>query len=164
MVSSYRHFSRVTGIFTGSGSHGAQPQFVNHLSKFVSRIFLLLSLFLCPQLLELMFVHNNSLMALNLIFRLPLCPCYIVFRAFVLLSLSLLLRELTFVHKRVTFSACKTGLRTRQRAFSGLGLELGVDQSPSPADRLASRFDGLAGPFARLAEKRACAYFSSPSD
>ncbi|KAJ7904892.1 hypothetical protein B0H13DRAFT_1881569 [Mycena leptocephala] len=35
-------------------------------------------------------------------------------------------------------------------AFSGLGLDLGVDQSPSP--------------FARLAEKRACGYFSSLSD
>ncbi|KAJ7870768.1 hypothetical protein B0H14DRAFT_2571092 [Mycena olivaceomarginata] len=38
---------------------------------------------------------------------------------------------------RVHFSACKTGLRPRQRACSGLGLDLGVDQSPSPADRLA---------------------------
>ncbi|KAJ7720848.1 hypothetical protein DFH07DRAFT_1008375 [Mycena maculata] len=68
------------------------------------------------------------------------------------------------VFLRVTFSACKTGLRPRKRAFSGLGLDLGVDQSPSPADRLASPFVGLASPFARLAEKRACVYFSFPSD
>ncbi|KAJ7937760.1 hypothetical protein B0H13DRAFT_1852396 [Mycena leptocephala] len=32
---------------------------------------------------------------------------------------------------------------------------VGVDQSPSLADRLASPFVGLASPFARLAEKRA---------
>ncbi|KAJ6503644.1 hypothetical protein C8R45DRAFT_1185398 [Mycena sanguinolenta] len=63
---------------------------------------------------------------------------------------------------RVTFSACQTGLRPRQRACSGLGLDLAVDQSPSPADRLASPFVGLASPFARLAEKRACAYYSQP--
>jgi hypothetical protein len=64
--------------------------------------------------------------------------------------------------RRVTFSACKTGLHQRKRAFSGLGLDFGVEPSPSPADRLASPFDGLASPFARLAEKRACAYFSFP--
>ncbi|KAJ7430465.1 hypothetical protein B0H11DRAFT_2211066 [Mycena galericulata] len=58
-------------------------------------------------------------------------------------------------YSRVTFSACQTGLRLRKRAFSGLGLDLGVDQSPSPADRLASPFVGLASRFARLAEKRA---------
>ncbi|KAJ7879699.1 hypothetical protein B0H13DRAFT_1892124 [Mycena leptocephala] len=63
---------------------------------------------------------------------------------------------------RVTFSACKTGLHHRKRAFSGLCLDFGVEPSPSPADRLASPFDGLASPFARLAEKRACAYFSFP--
>ncbi|KAJ7767945.1 hypothetical protein DFH07DRAFT_769461 [Mycena maculata] len=57
---------------------------------------------------------------------------------------------------RVTFSACKTGLRPRKRAFSGLGLDFGVAPSPSPAFQLAS-------PFARLAEKRACAYFSFPT-
>jgi hypothetical protein len=51
----------------------------------------------------------------------------------------------------VTFSACKTGLRARKRAFSGLGLDL-----------VASQFDGLASLFARLAEKRACTYFSAP--
>ncbi|KAJ7684071.1 hypothetical protein B0H14DRAFT_3675303 [Mycena olivaceomarginata] len=51
---------------------------------------------------------------------------------------------------RVNFSACKTGLHPRKRACSGLGLDLGGDQSPSPAYRLASPFDGLASPFARL--------------
>jgi hypothetical protein len=41
-----------------------------------------------------------------------------------------------------------------------LGLNWAGDQSPSPADRLASPFVGLASPFARLAEKRACMYYS----
>ncbi|KAJ7742518.1 hypothetical protein B0H14DRAFT_2637635 [Mycena olivaceomarginata] len=47
------------------------------------------------------------------------------------------------------------GMGPRQRACSGLGLDLAVDQKPKPADRLASPFVGLASPFARLAEKRA---------
>ena len=47
-------------------------------------------------------------------------------------------------------------------APTGLDLDLGIDQSPSPANRLASPFVGLASPFAHLAEKRACTYFSSP--
>ncbi|KAJ7754704.1 hypothetical protein DFH07DRAFT_773696 [Mycena maculata] len=64
---------------------------------------------------------------------------------------------------RVTFSAWPTGLPPRKRAFSGLGLDLSGDQSPRPAYRLASPFDGLASPFARLAEKRACAYPSFPT-
>jgi hypothetical protein len=54
------------------------------------------------------------------------------------------------------------GLRPRQRTCSGLGLDLAVDQSPSPADRLASPFVGLASTFARLAKKRACVYYSLP--
>ena len=69
-----------------------------------------------------------------------------------------------YKNPRVNLWACKMGLHPRKRALSGLGLDLGVDQSPSPADRLASPFVGLASPFARLAEKRACVYFSSPSD
>ncbi|KAJ7661776.1 hypothetical protein B0H14DRAFT_2658984 [Mycena olivaceomarginata] len=61
---------------------------------------------------------------------------------------------------RLHFSACQTGLHPHQRACLGLGLDLGVDQSPSPPIGLASRFDGLASLFARLAEKQACTYFS----
>ncbi|KAJ7198096.1 hypothetical protein GGX14DRAFT_402116 [Mycena pura] len=67
------------------------------------------------------------------------------------------------IRRRVTFSARKTGLPPREWAFFGLGLALSVDKIPSPADRLASPFVGLASPFARLAEKRACAYSTSPS-
>jgi hypothetical protein len=58
---------------------------------------------------------------------------------------------------RVHFSACKTGLGQRQWACSGFGLDLGVDQSPSPPI-------GLASPFARFADKQACAYFSPPTN
>jgi hypothetical protein len=64
---------------------------------------------------------------------------------------------------RVHFSAGKTGLRPRQRVCSGLGLDLGVDQSPSPLISLQARLSAWASPFARLAEKRACTYFLSPS-
>ncbi|KAJ7860674.1 hypothetical protein B0H14DRAFT_2576454 [Mycena olivaceomarginata] len=49
-------------------------------------------------------------------------------------------------NSRLHFSAYKTGLCPHQWACSGLGLDLGVDQSPSPLISLAS-------PFARLAEK-----------
>jgi hypothetical protein len=41
---------------------------------------------------------------------------------------------------REAFSACITGLPQRKSAFFGLGLDSSVDQSPSPAARLASPF------------------------
>ncbi|KAJ7719558.1 hypothetical protein DFH07DRAFT_784617 [Mycena maculata] len=54
------------------------------------------------------------------------------------------------------------GLAPAQTGFSGLGLDLSGDQSPSPAYRLASPFDGLASPFARFAEKTGLCVFLVP--
>ncbi|KAJ7315752.1 hypothetical protein DFH08DRAFT_820330 [Mycena albidolilacea] len=77
-------------------------------------------------------VHDRS--RLSLVFAIPAC--------------SPLLSQQEF-----TFWLAKRACAYAHGLVRTLGLDL--DQSPSPADRLASRFVGLASPFARLAEKRA---------